>query len=158
AAAVALSPDLGLGIPVASAAAAPLDAEAAAAGDRRRGRAAGHRRRTEPAADARGPPTVFLRHCDGLSRRVGAHPPGGEISHRLLCRAVVRRHGRRTVRGPDRPVYVLLGCGIPDPAGTRGLVPPARRGAFRPLERLVLADSGSACARADRALLLGRQG
>ena len=89
---------------------------AAAAGDRRRDRPARGRRRTEPAADARRPSALFLRHRDGLPWRTGAHPPGGEISHRLLCRAVVRRHGRRPVRRPDRALHVLMDRGIPDPA------------------------------------------
>ena len=53
AAAVAVSADLGAGVPVAPAAAAQMDADGAAAGDRRRDRAARGRRRTEPAADAR---------------------------------------------------------------------------------------------------------
>src|SRR5439155_283888 len=75
AAAIALSPDLGAGVPVAPVAVAQMDVDAAAAGDRGRGRAARGRRRTEPAADARRPPAFFLRHCDGLPRRVGAHPP-----------------------------------------------------------------------------------
>ena len=61
-------------------------------------RAAGGRRRAESAADARRAPALLLRHRDGLPWRTGAHPPGREISHRLLCRAVVRRHGRRPVR------------------------------------------------------------
>ena len=104
AAAVAVSPDLGAGVPVAPAAAAQMDAAAAAAGDHGRDRAARGRRRTEPAADAGRPSALFLRHRDGLPWRTGAHPPGGEISHRLLCRAVVRRHGRRPVRRPDRAV------------------------------------------------------
>ena len=100
---------------------------AAAAGDRRRDRAARGRRRTEFAADARRPSAVFLRHRDGLPRRTGAHPSGREISHRLLCRAVVRRHGRRPVRRPDRAVHLLMDRRIPDPAGLRGAVPAARR-------------------------------
>ena len=53
AAAVALSVDLGAGIPVAPLAAAQMDVAGSAAGDRRHHRAACHRRRTEPAADAR---------------------------------------------------------------------------------------------------------
>ena len=99
---------------------------AAAAGDRRRDRAAGGRRRAEPAADARRASALLLRHRDGLPWRTGAHPPGGEISHRLLCRAVVRRHGRRPVRRPDRAVHLLLDRGISDPAGAGGAVPAAR--------------------------------
>ena len=159
AAAIALSPDLGPGVPVAPAAAAPMDAEAAAAGDHRRDRAARGRRRTESAADARRPPALLLRHCDGLPRRTGAYPPGCEISHRLLCRAVVRRHDRRIVRRLDRALCVLMDRGIPDPAGTGGVVPPARRQrAVTALEQLVLAVSRRARDRLDRAVLVGGQG
>ncbi len=88
-------------------------------------RAARGRRRAEPAADARRASTVFLRHRDGLPWRTGAHPAGREISHRLLCRAVVRRHGRRPVRRPDRAVHLLMDRRIPDPAGAGGAVPAA---------------------------------
>ncbi len=159
AAAIALSPDLGAGVPVAPAAAAPIGVEAAAAGDNRRGRAARGRRRTESAIDARRPPALFLRHCDGLPWRVGAHPPGREISHRLLCRAVIRRHDRRIVRRLNRALYVFMDRGIPDPAGTGGVVPPARRQrAFSPLEQLVLAVSRRARDSIDRAVLVGGQG
>ena len=130
AAAVALSLDLGAGVPVASAVAAQMDAGAAAGGDRGRHRAIGGRRRTEPAADARRPSALLLRHRDGLPWRTGAHPPGREISHRLLCRAVVRRHGRRAVRRPDRAVCVFVGRRISDPGGAGRVVPAARRRAF----------------------------
>ena len=157
AAAVAVSPDLGAGVPVAPAAAAQMDADGAAAGDRRRDRAARGRRRTEPAADARRPSALFLRHRDGLPWRTGAHPPGGEISHRLLCRAVVRRHGRRPVRGADRAVHVFMDRRIPDPAGAGGVVPSARRRrAVAALGRLVLAVSRRAGGGADRAVLVDR--
>ena len=88
-------------------------------------RAAGGRRRAEPAADARRPSALLLRDRDGLPWRTGAHPSGREVSHRLLCRAVVRRHGRRTVRRPDRAVHLLLDRGISDPAGAGGAVPSA---------------------------------
>src|SRR3977135_4535396 len=98
AAAVALSLDLGAAVPVAPASAGQMDADGPAAGDRRGDRAARVRRRTEPAADARRPSTLFFCHCDGLSWRAGAYPPGREISHRLLCGAVVRRHGWRPGR------------------------------------------------------------
>src|SRR6202035_2333021 len=98
AAAVALSLDLGAGVPVAPAAAAQMDADGAAAGDHGCDRAARGRRRAEPAADARRPSALLLRHRDGLPWRAGANPPVGEISHRLLCRTVVRRHARRSVR------------------------------------------------------------
>src|SRR5258707_213875 len=159
AAAIALSPDLGLGVPVAPAAAAPIDVEGAAAGDHGRGRPARGRRRTESAADARRPPALLLRHCDGLPWRAGAHPPGCEISHRLLCRVVIRRNDRRIVRRADRALYVFMDRGIPDPAGTGGVVPPARRQrAFAALEQLVLAVFGRARDRLDRAVLVGGQG
>src|SRR6185437_4672386 len=79
AAAVALPPDLGTGVPVAPAAAAQMDAEAAAAGDRGRDRAVRGRRRAESAAHARRPPALLLFHRDGLPWRVGANPPGREI-------------------------------------------------------------------------------
>ena len=127
AAAVALSVDLGAGVPVAAIAAAQMDAAGAAFGDRRRRGAAGGRRRAESAADARRASALLLRDRDGLPRRTGAHPPGGEISHRLLCRAVVRRHGRRPVRRPDRAVHLLMDRGISDPAGAGGAVPSARQ-------------------------------
>ncbi len=131
---------------------------APAAGDHGRDRAAGGRRRTEPAADAGRPSALFLRHCDGLPWRTGAHPPGGEISHRLLCRAVVRRHARRPVRRPDRAVRVFMGRGISDPAGAGRAVPAARRrGASFALERLVLAVPRRAGGGPDRADLVGRQ-
>ena len=154
AAAVALSLDLGAGVPVAAAAAAQMDAAGAAAGDRRRRRAAGVRRRAEFAADARRASALLLRHRDGLPWRTGAHPPGGEISHRLLCRAVVRRHGRRLVRRPDRAVHLLLDRGISDPAGAGGAVPAARRRAAAALEPLVLAVPRRAGGGADRADLV----
>src|ERR1700681_1163615 len=90
--------------------------------------------------------------------RTGAYPPGREISHRLLCRAVVRRHGRRIVRGPDRALYIFMDRGIPDPAALGGVVPPARRQrTFFPLEQLVLAASRRAGASLDRAILVGGQ-
>ena len=115
-------------------------------------RAAGIRRRAEPAADARRASTVLLRHRDGLPWRAGADPPGREIPHRLLCRAVVRRHGRRPVRRTDRAVYLLLDRRIPDPAGLRGVVPAARRQrTVRALEPLVLAVPRRARGGADRA-------
>ena len=151
AAAVALSPDLGAGVPVAAAAAAQMDAAGAAAGDRRRRRAARGRRRAESAADARRPSALLLRHRDGLPWRTGAHPPGSEISHRLLCRAVVRRHGRRPVRRPDRAVHLFLDRGISDPAGAGGAVPSARQRAAAALEPLVLAVPRRARGGADRA-------
>src|SRR5260370_30228683 len=66
AAAVALSADLGAGVPVAPAAAAQMDADAATAGDRGCDRSARGRHRTEPAADPRLPPAFFLRHRNGL--------------------------------------------------------------------------------------------
>ena len=67
---------------------------------------------------------VIAMACHGELARTR---PAGEISHRLLCRAVVRRHGRRPVRRPDRAVHLLMGRGIPDPAGAGGAVPAARR-------------------------------
>src|SRR5205807_9511342 len=139
AAAVALSLDMGAGVPVAPAAAAQMDAAGAAFGDRRRGGVAGGRRRAESAADARRASALLLRDRDGLPWRTGADPPGGEISHRFLCRAIVRRHGRRLVRRPDRAVHLLMGCGISDPAGACGVVPAARQRTLAALERVVLA-------------------
>ena len=131
---------------------------AAAAGDRGRDRAARGRRRAEPAADARRSPAVLLRHRDGLPWRTGAHPPGREISHRLLCRAVVRRHGRRLVRRPDRAVSRSRGS-----RNTRSCwrwrrcaVRPAAR-SVAALEPLVLAVSRRAGGGLDRAVLFGRQ-
>src|SRR5260370_24719426 len=142
AAAVALSLDLGAGVPVAPAAAAQMDVEAAATGYRGYGRAARGRRRTEPAADARRPPALFLCHRNGMPRRVGAYPPRREISHRLLCRAVVRRHGRRIFRRPRRALHAFMDRGIPHPACIACDVPPARRHPpFSALEQLVLAVS-----------------
>ena len=139
AAAVAVSVDLGAGVPVAAAAAAQMDAAGAAAGDRRRRRAARVRRRAEFAADARRASIVFLRHRDGLPWRTGADAPGRQISHRLLCRAVVRRHGRRSLCRPDRAVHVLMDRRIPDPAGAGRVVPADGRRTVAALERLVLA-------------------
>ena len=124
AAAVALSAHLGAGVPVAPAVAAQMDADDPAARDRGRDRAARGRRRAEPAADARRPSTLLLRHRDGLPWRAGAHAAGREISHRLLCRAVVRRHGRRPVRRPDCALHVLLDRRISDPGRARCAVPP----------------------------------
>src|ERR1700754_3800324 len=60
AAAVALSADLGAGVPVAPAAAAQMDAAGAAAGHCRRRGAAGGRRRAEFAADARWASALLL--------------------------------------------------------------------------------------------------
>ena len=158
AAAVAVSADLGAGVPVAAAAAAQMDAAGAAAGDRRRRRAAGGRRRTEFAADARRTSALFLRHRDGLPWRTGAHPPGGEISHRLLCRAVVRRHGRRPVRRTDRAVRLLVDRGISDPAGAGGAVPSASGNERLPRwSALVLAVPRGAGGGADRADLFHRK-
>ena len=105
-------------------------------------RAACGRRRAKSAADARRPSALLFRDRDGLSRRIGAHPPGREISHRLLCRAVVRRHGRRAVRRPDRAECVLLDRGISDPDGAGGVVPSAGGRALAALEPLVLAAAG----------------
>src|SRR5229473_3962846 len=127
AAAVALSLDLGAGVPVAPAAAAQMDVDGTAAGDHGRDRAARGRRRTESAVDARWTPGLFLCDRDGVPWRTGTYPPGREISHRFLCRAVVRRHGRRIVRRVDRAVYIFVDRGIPDPAGIGSAVPPARR-------------------------------
>ena len=104
-----------------------IDAAVAADRHRGRGRPARGRRRAEPAADARRASIVLLRHRDGLPWRTGAHAPRRKISHRLLCRAVVRRHGRRPVRRPDRAVRLLLDRRISDPAGVRRAVPPARQ-------------------------------
>ena len=157
AAAVALSVDLGAGVPVAAAAAAQMDAAGAASGDRRRRGAAGGRRRAESAADARRASALLLRDRDGLPRRTGAHPPGGEISHRFLCRAVVRRHGRRPVRRPDRAVHLLMDRGISDPAGAGGAVPSDRQRAAAALERMVLAVPCRAGGGADRAGLVHRE-
>ena len=150
--------DLGAGVPVAPAAAAQMDAAAAAAGDRRRDPAARGRRRTEPAADARRPSAVLLHHRDGLPWRTGAHPPGGALSHRLLCGAVVRRHGRRPVRRADRAVHLLVDRRISDPGGAGGAVPPGR-GEERPraLDALVLAAARRRRGGADRAVLYDRQ-
>ena len=131
AAAVAVSAHLGAGVPVAAAAAAQMDAAGAAARDRRRRHPARVRRRAESAADAGRTSIVLLRDRDGLPRRTGAHAAACKISHRLLCRAVVRRHGRRPVRGPDRAVRLLLDRGISDPAGARRAVPPAPTSACR---------------------------
>src|SRR5256885_5964700 len=153
AAVVALSSDLGPGVPAATAAAAQMDADAPAVGDRGRDRFARNRWRAEPAADARRSPALLLRHRDGLPWRTGAHPPGREISHRLLRCAVVRRHARRFVRGPDRAIYVFLDSGISDPGRAGGVVPTAWGGAFIALDHMVLADSGSACAGVDREFL-----
>src|SRR5882724_13282253 len=108
AAAIALSADLGAGVPVSPAAAAQMDADAAAAGDRRGGRAARGWRRTEPAADAWRPPALLLCHCDGVPWRTRAYPSSGEISHRLLRGAFVLRQARRIVRRVGRAVYVFL--------------------------------------------------
>src|ERR1700682_3693146 len=136
-----------------------MDAAGAAAGDRRRDRAARGRRRTKSAADARRASTVFLRHRDGVPWRAGAHAAISEISHRLLCRAVVRRHGRRFVRRPDRAIHLLLGRGISDPGGAGGAVPSARRRrALGPLERLVLAVPGRAGGRPDWGAFFHRPG
>src|SRR5689334_12673612 len=127
AAAVALSPDLGAGVPVAAAAAAQMDAAGAAAGDRRRRRAAGGRRRAESIADARRASALLLCHRNGLPWRTGAYPAGGEISYRFLRCAVVRRHGRRSVRRTDRTLHLLLDRGISDSAGGGGAVPSDRQ-------------------------------
>ena len=77
---------------------------------------------------------VIAMACHGELARTR---PAGEISHRLLCRAVVRRHGRRTVRRTDRAVHVLLGRGISDPAGAGGAVPAAGDERLAALEPLV---------------------
>ena len=53
--------------------------------------------------------------------------PAAQISDRLLCRAVVRRHDRRIVRRAGRAVYLFVDRGIPDPAGAGGVVPAGRR-------------------------------
>ncbi len=132
---------------------------AAAAGDRGRHRAAGDRRRAESAADARRPSALFLRHRDGLPWRTGAHPPGREISHRLLCRAVVRRHGRRLVRRPDRAVTFSWVAEYPILLALAALCrPPGGSERLPRLEPLVLAVSRRARGGADRAVLFGRQG
>ena len=66
---------------------------------------------------------VIAMACHGELARTR---PRRKIPHRLLCRAVVRRHGRRIVRRPDRAVHLLLDRGISDPAGAGGAVPAAR--------------------------------
>src|SRR5437016_8365651 len=131
-----------------------MDIAGPAAGDRRRGHTACGRRRTESAADTRRTSALFLRHRDGLSWRAGAHAAGREISHRLLRGAVVRRHGRRAVRRPDRAVCVLVGRRIPDPVGAGGVVPAgAWRRTAAALEPVVLAFPGGTRGDPDRVFL-----
>ena len=67
---------------------------------------------------------VIAMACHGELARTR---PAAQISHRLLCRAVVRRHGRRAVCRPDRALHVFMDRRISDPAGARGVVPAARR-------------------------------
>src|SRR6185437_14856468 len=103
-AAVAVSADMGAGVPVTSIAAPSLDAGIAATRDCRRHYPAGGGRRAEPAADARRSSALLLRDCHGLSWRTRAHPSGVALSHGILCRTVVWRHGRRPVCGADRAI------------------------------------------------------
>ncbi len=86
---------------------------------------AGGRWRAEPAADPGRAPAVLLHYRHGLPWRAGPDPPAVALSHRLLCGAVIRRHGRWAVRGPGGAVHVLLGRGVSDPAGAGGAVPAA---------------------------------
>src|SRR5947208_15450288 len=116
-----------------------MDAAGAAAGDCRCGHPACGWRRTESAADARRASIVLLCYRDGLPWRTGAHAAGCKISYRLLCRAVVRRHGRRIVCWPDCAFHLLLDRRISDPAGARRAVPAARQRAPAALEPVVLA-------------------
>src|SRR5262249_26367708 len=142
AAAVALSPHLGAGVPVEAAVAAQMDADAAAARDRGcRGAACG-RWRAEPVVDARRASGLLLR--DGLPCRAGRHPPARQISHRVLCRAVLGRHARRAVCRADLALCVLLGRRISDPLGTSGALPASRRRTLATMEPLVLAIAGGA--------------
>ena len=71
---------------------------------------------------------VLLRDRHGLPRRARAHASRRAASHRLLCRAVVRRHGRRPVLGPDRAVRVLLDRRVSDPGRAGGALPAEGRG------------------------------
>ena len=93
----------------------------------RRDLPAGVEWRAQPAGDARRAFAVLLRHRDGLPWRTGAAAPGAAIPHRLLCRAVARRHDRRAVRRPCRAVHLLVDRRVPDPGGARGAVPAAGR-------------------------------
>src|SRR5271154_6473844 len=134
-----------------------MDADAAAAGDHGRDHPARGRRRAESADDAGWSFAVLLHYRDGVPWRVGAHPSGGQISDRLLCRAVVRRHDRRIVRRAGRAVYLFVDRGISDPAGPGGAVPAGRRiRALVALEPLVLAVARGRRAGADRALIYDR--
>ncbi len=155
AAAVALSSDLGAGVPGPAADPAQICAAAAAAGDRRRDLPAGLRRRAQPAADARRASALLLRHRHGLPRRARAHASRRAVSHRLLRRAVVRRHGRRSLRRPDRAVRVLVDRRVSDPGGACGAVPAEGRGraAVAGADREVeLAAGGGRAARRRRAI------
>ncbi len=66
---------------------------------------------------------VIAMACHGELARTR---PAVGISHRLLCGAVVRRHGRRIVRGADRALHIFVDRRISDPAGAGRAVPPAR--------------------------------
>ena len=93
---------------------------------------------------------VIAMACHGELARTR---PGLEISHRLLCCAVVRRHGRRTVRGADRALHILLDRGISDPGRACGVVPSAGGRAVAAMEPLVLAAARRRRGGADRAVL-----
>ena len=85
---------------------------------------------------------MLLRHRDGLPRRIGADPAGREISHRILCRAVVRRHGRRPVRRARCALHLLLDRRISDPGCACRAVPAARERAAGGHRQMVLAGAG----------------
>src|SRR5262249_43949218 len=105
ASAVALSPDMGAGVPVASAVATQMDADVAAGGRCRSDGAARRWWRAEPAVDPWRSSVVLLHHRDGLSRRTRTYTPGGELPHRILCRALVWRHGWWVVCRLDRALH-----------------------------------------------------
>src|SRR6185312_12752952 len=157
AAAVALSPDLGAGVPVAAALAAQMDADGTALGDRGRRHPARVRWRAEPAADARRASALLLCHRHGLPWRTGADAAACDISDRLLCRAVLRRYAGRPVRRTDRALQLQLDRGISDLAGAGGTVPAARRRTPAGLDPLVLAVCCRGRGRPDRAVLFRRQ-
>ena len=121
--AVALSVDLGAGLPTASAVAASLGADGAALRDCRHCRADGLWQHRLSAARAGRAPHRLLRDRSGEPRRTGAGAAAGGAPDDILPGAVGGRHDRRAIRRLDRAVCLLVGRRVPDLVGARRAVP-----------------------------------
>src|SRR5512139_1503161 len=89
-----------------------------------------------------------------MPRRTRTHAPVAASSHDVLCRIVIRRHGRRAVLRIDRPLCVFLGRRISAPCLTRGTLPPTHAGYMEAIQSLAL-DVLAVAMAAARQLVLG---